>query len=353
MLSPTSCSRLLRGLGVAVAAALLLLLTACGGDENGDAAEGGGDAETITVYSGRSEALVGDLVEQFTEDTGIEVDLRGGDSGELAAQLITEGEASPADLFFSQDGGALGALAKSDLLSELDRAVVETVPPQYRAADNSWVGTSGRSRVIVYNPSLVPEPPTSIDAILDPQYRGLIGFAPSNASFQSFVTGLRVLRGEDGAKEWLEKFAALDPEAFENNVAVRDAVDAGDVGLGLVNHYYLYEKIAEVGADEVVAKNQFLKGGDPGGLVNVAGAGILKSADNPEGAARFVEYLLSPKAQEYFASKTFEYPLAGGIAASPELPPLSELDPPQVDLAQLDSIEATQEMLAEVGLLQR
>jgi iron(III) transport system substrate-binding protein len=230
---------------------------------------------------------------------------------------------------------------------------VTTVPEQFRATDNTWVGTSGRSRVIVYNSKLVPEPPTSIDAILDERWKGKIGFAPSNASFQSFVTGLRVLRGEDGAKQWLEKFAALEPEAFENNVAVRDAVDSGEVELGLLNHYYVHEKIAEVGADKVVAKNQFLKGGDPGGLLNVAGVGILKSAKNSEGAAKFVEFLLSPTGQEYFATKTFEYPLAGGVAASPEVPPLSELDPPKVDLAQLDSIEATQEMLAEVGLLQR
>ena len=335
------------------AAALLLgavaSLASCGGED----ANSGTDRATITVYSGRSEALVSDLINQFTKDTGIEVEFRGGDSGELAAQLITEGDASPADVFFSQDGGALGAMSKAGLLSKLDSSVVSAVPEQFRAADDTWVGTSGRSRVILYNSALVSDPPTAIDGVLDERWRGEIGFAPSNASFQSFVTGLRVLRGEDAAKEWLERFAALDPKAYENNVAVRDAVDAGDIQLGLVNHYYLYEKIAEVGAAKVVAKNQFLRGNDPGGLINVAGVGILKSSDNPEGAARFVDFLLSRKSQEYFATTTFEYPLVTGIDAAPDIPPLTELDPPKVDLAQLDSIEATQELLAEVGLLQR
>ena len=334
-------------------AAALMLLIGCGGDDGESEDAASSAVDTITVYSGRSEALVGDLIERFTEDTGIEVEFRGGDSGELAAQLITEGDASPADVFFSQDGGALGALAKAGLLTELDEEVVAAVPAQFRATDDTWVGTSGRSRVVLFNSELVQDPPTSIDAVLDERYRGKIGFAPSNASFQSFVTGLRVLRGEDGAREWLERFAALEPEAYENNVAVRDAVDAGEVELGLVNHYYLYEKIAEVGAEKVKAENQFLKGGDPGALINVAGAGVLRSSDNQAAAARFVAYLVGAEAQEYFANTTFEYPLASGVPASAQLPPLSELDPPKVDLAQLDSIEATQEMLAEAGLLQR
>lgn len=340
-------------LGAALALTAVVA-AACGDDATDDTA--GGDAaaaESITVYTGRSEELIGDLVDQFTEETGIEVKLRGGDSGELAAQILTEGDASPADLFFSQDAGALGALAKGGLLTELDADVISGVPAKFRATDGTWVGTSGRARVLVYNPTTVAEPPTGIDQLLEPEWKGRLGFAPSNASFQSFVTALRVLRGEDGAREWLEGFAANEPQAFENNVAVRDAVDAGEIDLGLVNHYYLYEKIAELGEDKVVARNQFLGGGDAGGLINVAGVGVLRSADNPDGAERFVEYLLSDAGQEYFATETFEYPLVEGVEASPELPPLAELQPPDIDLADLDSIAATQELLADVGLLQQ
>ena len=339
-------------------AVLVLTAGACGGDTENSAGSSttsasGDEKQEITVYTGRKEELIGDLVKEFTKETGIKVNLRPGDSGELAAQIITEGDASPADAFFSQDAGALGALSKAGLLSELDAVSVDAVPAEYRAADGTWVGTSGRVRVILYNPNTVSDPPNSVDDLLDPKYKGEIGFAPSNASFQSFVTALRVLRGEDGAKAWLEAFAAQNPVAYEGNAQVRDAVDSGEIDLGLVNHYYLLEKQEEVGADKVVAKNQFVAGADPAGLVNVAGIGILKSAKNPAGAQEFVDFLLSEAGQRYFAETTFEYPLTSGVPADSSLPSLTELDPPEIDLSDLDTVGQSQELLVETGLLQR
>lgn len=337
-----SIPRLAGALGAVVAT---LAFTACG---SGSTTE---DADKIVVYSGRSEELVAPLIEQFTTDTGIQVETRYAGSGELAAQLITEGDKSPADVFLSQDAGALGAVSKAGLLAPVDAETLAAVPAQFSAADGTWVGVSGRARVIVYNPTLAPTPPDTIDGLLAPEWKGKIGFAPSNASWQSFVTGLRVVRGDDGAEQWLRAFKAQDPVAFENNVAVRDAVDSGEIPLGLVNHYYLYELIHAKGDDSVVAENKYMAAGDPGGLINVAGVGLLKAAPNPEGAQAFARYLVGESAQKYFAEETAEYPLIAGVAAASEMPPLADLQPPAVDLSQLDDIEATQQLLVETGLL--
>lgn len=330
--------------GSLCAVAVLLTLSACG---QGSDSSG----ESIVVYSGRSEELVGPLLEKFTADTGIAIEARFAGSGEMAAQLITEGDQSPADVFLSQDAGALGAVAKAGLFSQIDRETLQAVRPTYSAADGTWVGVSGRARVLVYNPELAPNPPDTIDGLLAPEWKGKIGFAPSNASWQAFVTGLRVARGDEGAEQWLRAFKAQDPRAYENNVAVRDAADSGEIALGPVNHYYLYELIDTKGADAVTARNKFMAAGDPGGLVNVAGVGILKSAPNSEGAQEFAAYLVGRSAQEYFAGETKEFPLAAGVTAAAGIPPLSELQPPAVDLSQLEDLEATQELLVETGLL--
>lgn len=331
---------------IATITAALFILGACGGTSTSSDST---DDSSVTVYSGRSEELVKDLYDQFTAETGITVDARYGDSGEMAALIQTEGSSSPADVFFSQDAGALGAVENS--FQELPEATLSSLDSQYSAASGKWVGITGRVRVIVYNPTLAPNPPNTIDQLIDPAWSGKIGFAPTNASWQSFVTALRVLRGDDRAEEWLTAFAANKPVAYEKNSAVRDAVNDGTVSLGLVNHYYLFEKIAAEGAEKVVAKNQFMAPGDVGGLVNVAGVGILSSAPHKTAAQKFVDFLQGETAAEYFRTKTWEYILTNGAAVAEGLPSLSELQAPSINLSDLKSIDVTQELLQKVGLL--
>lgn len=342
--------RVARLLAPALAAALVLPLAACSG---GEAEPDGAGGDALVIYSGRNENLVAPVIDRLEEALGVPVEVRYGSSSELAAQLLEEGEATDADLFFSQDAGALGALAKADMLTPLDAAVTDLVPEQYRDAESRWVATSARARVLAYDPAQVPdvEQITAIDQVLEPAYAGAIGYAPSNASFHAFVTALRVERGEDGAREWLEAFAAQDPQAYENNIAVLDAVDSGEVALGLINHYYWFQKVAELGEDAVNARIHFLDSDDPGALVNVAGAGVIAGSDQADAAAEAVAFLLSDETQQYFADETAEYPVVDGVTSTAfDLPPLAELDSQQIDLNELDSLDETLALLDEVGL---
>lgn len=339
----------LRVLAAATSVAAAATLAGCGADPAPEEEAG----PALTIYSGRNENLVGPLLEQLEEAVGVPVEVRYAGSSELAAQLLEEGEGTGADLFFSQDAGALGALKSADLLAPLDDAALDRVPEQYRDADGTWVATSARARVLAYDPEQAPEVTgfTGIDEILDESYRGELGFAPTNASFHAFVTALRLDRGEDGARQWLEDFAALDPQAYDNNIAVLDAVDSGQVSIGLINHYYWYEQVAEEGEDAVNARLHFLASDDPGALINVAGVGVLASTDMSEEAQAAAAFLVSDEAQQYFADVTAEYPVVDGITSTEhDLQPLSELSGYVVDLNALESLEETLALLDEVGL---
>lgn len=312
----------------------------------------GDDGERITVYSGRDEALVKPLIAQFTKDTGIAVTVVPGDSTALAGQILAEGADTEADVFFSQYAGALGTLARARALEPLPSSVLDRVAPAHRGADGTWVGASGRARVIVYDPAQVPAPPTGITRLLDPAWRGKLGYAPTSTSWQAFVTGLRVARGEDGARAWLTSFARLEPRAFGDDAAVRDAVDRGELAMGLVNHYSLHQKIAAQGAPNVRARNHVLPD-DVGGLLNVAGAGLLAGSRNKPAALAFVEYLVSDAGQRFVAEKTFEYPLVPSVKPAAALPAIESLRPLPIDLADLDEIGRTQDLLVATGLLTR
>lgn len=324
--------------------ALALGVAACGDD--------GPSEDALVIYSGRNEDLVGPLLERFEEQTGIETEVKYAGSPELAATIIEEGKASPADAFFSQDAGALGALQEENLLAELPAATLDKVPAAFRSSDGRWVGTSARARVIGYDKRKL-QPGDLADSVLDltgEEWKGRIAWAPTNASFQSFVTAMRAELGQERTKAWLEGMLANDVQVYENNIAIRDAIANGEIDAGLINHYYIAEAIAEEGEDYPVGIHS-PTGGDVGALVNVAGVGILGSADQAEKAQQFADFLLTEESQTYFAEELKEYPVVEGVPADASLQPLSEIEVPDIDLSQLDDLRGTVKLLQESGAL--
>ncbi|MGI9539799.1 MAG: iron ABC transporter substrate-binding protein [Miltoncostaeaceae bacterium] len=313
------------------------------------AACGGGD-DALTVYSGRSEELVGPLFEQFTDETGIEVDVRYGNSGDLALLIGEEGDNTPADVFYSQSPGAVAFLAADDRLDAIATETLEVVDPRFRGADGLWVGVSGRQRVLVYNSDLVDEDelPASVFDLTDERFRGEVAIAPSNGSFQDFVTAMRQIDGEDAAREWLEAMAANDAPTYANNSSIVEAVGRGEVPLGLVNHYYNFRFLEEDAS--LPSRNHVFAAGDTGGLVISSSASIIKGTDMPDEALQLIEFLLAEDAQTYFAEETFEYPLRPGVDPPVDVAPLADLRPPDYDIGGATDLEGTAVLIRDSGL---
>ncbi len=305
------------------------------------------DESALVIYAGRSESLIQPLIDRYIEETGVEVEVRYAGSAELAAQLLEEGVNSPADVFLAQDAGALGAVSKAGMLQLISDDLLALVEPQYRAADGSWLGVSARVRVLNYNPERVTDLPESVLDLAKPQYKGRVGIAPSNASFQAFVTALRLIEGDVVALQWL-KAMKNNGVIFEKNSAILEAVEAGQVDMGLINHYYWYARAKEIGKENMTSKLAQFVTSDVGNLRNVAGVGVVSS--DPK-AKEFVKYLLSAQAQQYFVDETFEYPLIKNIAPYEGLTPLSDIPAPDFDLNDLDALEETLELIREAGLL--
>jgi iron(III) transport system substrate-binding protein len=318
---------------------------------------GGSSDDPLTVYSGREEELVAPLFDLFTAETDVDVEVRYGDSAELAATIAEEGDNSPADVFFAQDPGSLGSVESQ--LTQLPQGILDRVDTRFRDEEGRWVGTSGRSRVIVYNTEALSqdEVPDSVFDLTKPtiegrRWIGRIGIAPTNASFQAFVTAMRLSEGDERTREWLLDLKELKPKEYEKNALIVEAAARGEIDLGLVNHYYLY-LVKEEQPDAPVA-NHFLEPGDPGALVSVAGAAVLASTKQQDDAERFVEFLLSDEAQRFYVedAEEAEYPLVEGIPAKQGLPPLASLDGPDVNLTSFGAEhEATIELLRETGYL--
>jgi len=342
-------------IALATTGLLTLGLAACGADETEDGSPVAESDKKIILYSGRNEELIQPLLETFEQATGITVDARYGDTAQMAAQLLEEGDRSPADVFLAQDAGALGAVTKQGMFATLSADLLDKVDPTYRAQGGEWVGVTGRSRVLAYNADLVTatDLPASVFDLTGPAWKGKVGVAPTNGSFQAFVTALRVQHGDQRAMEFLTGLAANEPQIRDGNGAIVDDVNNGRIATGLVNHYYVFQKAEEAGVEAAAMKVKlhFFPGGDTGALVNTSGVGLLAGAKDDPDAAAFVEYLLGTEAQTYFAEETYEYPMIDGIATAPGLPALESLEAPEVDLNDLDTLEATVAMIAESGLV--
>jgi iron(III) transport system substrate-binding protein len=323
---------------VIVGAILMSLAAACGSGDD------------LVVYSGREEELVGPLIAQFEDETGLSVGVRYGSNAQLISTIREEGGNSPADVFFGSDPGSLGAL--SDRLTSLPAETLGQVDASFQSPDGLWVGITGRARTVVYNTDTLTEAdlPDSILDFVDPSWKGRIGWAPTNGSFQAMVTAMRQTIGDEATRSWLDGIKANNPTEYPKNTPIVQAVGEGEVDVGFVNHYYLYRFLAEEG-DSFAARNAFMAGGDPGAVVLVAGAGILDSSDHAPAAERFISFLLSTDAQQFFSDETFEYPLVEGVEPQAGLIPLDDIEVPDLDLSSLSDLEGTLDMLRDAGVI--
>lgn len=327
-----------------LAFALAVATAACGSAPS--------DAEAITVYSGRSEELIAPLIAQFEQESGIAVSVRYGDSAELAAVILEEGDRSPASLFLAQDPASLGSVALADLFARLPADLLDRVPAKFSDTDGRWIGTSGRARTVAYDPSAITpaDLPETEDGLIDPAWAGSVGIAPTNGSFLAFVAAKILIDGETVTRTWLEGMKANESPTFPKNSTIVSAVADGQIDAGLVNHYYTLQLLAQDPTASVA--NYFFPEASAGSLVMPSGAGILASTDAPESAVELITFLLSIEAQEYFARETFEYPLVPGVPPSEDLPPLDTIPTPDIDLSDLaPMLDPATDLVAEAGLL--
>jgi iron(III) transport system substrate-binding protein len=318
----------------------------------GAACTSSASSDSITLYSGRSEDLVQPVIDAFTEETGIAVTVKYAGSADLAATILEEGDASPADVFFAQDPASLGTVALAGLFDTLPDDILAMVPSRFSDSGDQWVGTSGRARVVVYNSDRLSDAdlPVNEDSFAQPEWAGRVAIAPTNGSFLAFIAAKILIDGEAATSAWLDAMAANNAPRYAKNSPIVAAVNSGEVETGLVNHYYLLRALAE-NPDEV-GRNYFFPEASAGSLVMPAGAGILASSSNKDGAEQFVRWLLNESSQTYFATETFEYPLVSGIGANEALPPLESIPTPDIDLSDLASVlDTATDLVAQAGLL--
>ncbi|WP_347057328.1 iron ABC transporter substrate-binding protein [Blastococcus sp. HT6-30] len=312
----------------------------------------GSDSDTLTVYSAQHESLVRTMLADFTEETGIELEFRDANDSELANQIIEEGEASPADVFLTENSPAIDVVDRAGLLAPLDEDTLAQVDEQFRPSSGNWTGFAARSTVLAYDPDAVPaeQLPASILELAEPEYEGRVGIAAGGADFQAIVSAVLALEGEEATRAWLTGLER-NAEIYASNTAVMKAVDEGEVDLGVMYHYYWYRDQAEGGLIGDDASLHYFGNQDPGAFLSVSGAGVLASSDQREQAQQLVAFLTARAAQERLAESTaLEYAVGTGVASADALPPLADLQAPELDPGSLDAPAVT-DLMQEVGLL--
>ena len=309
------------------------------------------DPGSLVLYSGRSEKLVGAVVKQFEDVTGIDVQVKYGKTFPVALMILEEGDKSPADIYWAQDPGGLGFMSAAGRLSKLPSDISGLAYDWAKPKDGSWVGLSGRARTLVHTATIPDsELPSSLEDLTDPKWKGKIGWAPTNSSFQTMITGMRAAWGEEKTRQWLKDVQANEPIVYPKNTPQVSAAADEEISIGLVNHYYLHRFIADQG-DTFNARNLYLNDGGPGSLIMISGAGILNTSSNKDNAEKFLKFMLSPVAQQYFTGQVYEYPVVEGVKVHKFLNPVEEMKIPDLSMEDLSDLEGTQTILKELGIL--
>ena len=308
----------------------------------------------LIIYGAQHPQVEAMLAKAFTAKTGIPVKIHDGEGPDIAAQIISEGAASPADVFYTENAPELNLLAEQGLLAPVAPATLAQIPARYNDTKGNWVGVTARENVLDYNPSKISEAqlPASLIALADPQWQGKIGIAPSDGDFLPLVSAVIKLYGKDKALAWLKGLKA-NAKIYQDDEGVTAAVAHGDVAVGIINNYYYYRLRTQLGMDGIHSTLYHFKGGDVGGLVNVSGAAVLKSSAEPKEAQEFLAFLVSKQAQELLGKSdvAFEYPLRPGVAPNPALKPFAELQPPAIQAADLGDDQEAGQLLQEAGLI--
>jgi len=340
-----------RALGVVVAATLGALVLAGCAQGTGS----GGAAGTLTVYSGQHVQTTQALVAAFERESGISVSLRSDDEDVLADQIVTEGPHSPADVIYTENSPPLQYLASKGLLAQVDPSTLASTPSRFNSPDGKWVGVSARVSVMVYNTTLLTraELPKSVMELADPKWAGRIGIAGGETDFQPIVTSIARTYGEPAALRWLEAVKAnAGSHAYPSNEAVTGGVNGGQVALGVINQYYWYRERAQVGSSGLHSAIAPFAPHDVGYVVNVSGAGVLKSSSHGKAAQRFLAFLTSVQGQEILAhSDSYEYPIASGVTTAQHETPFDQLEPNGITIAELGTGAEAIKLLQEAQLL--